>query len=214
MPSHRTAARPARNSSLYRIRSTRQIEALTSPARQEVVDGLEVAGPCSIAELAELLGRAPDSLYYHVRKLEGVGLIVRAGTRGEGARAEALYDTPGYMVLDHEPATARERSTLMRLVGSVLRIAERDLRAALESGLAIYRRCARRNAWGARAKGWLTREELAEVREHLEAISLIFGRGKKRRGSSLHAVAFVLTPLTPSDRAGAVRKSRSRKEED
>ena len=48
-----------------------------------------------IAELAEDLGRAPDSLYYHMRVLQRVGLVVPRGTRGEGVREEALYATPG-----------------------------------------------------------------------------------------------------------------------
>lgn len=196
--SEAAASRP-----LFPIRDARSVEALTSPARQEIVDGVQALGPCSIAELAELLGRAPDSLYYHVRKLERAGLIVSRGARGAGVRAEALYDTPGQLVLDFEPGTPREKRSLARLVAALLRIAERDLRAALDAGRAVYRRSARRNAWGARVKGWLTRAELAEVRAHLEAISRILSDGRKRRGSGLHAVTFVLAPLEPSARARA-----------
>jgi predicted transcriptional regulator len=192
------------------VRDARQIAVLGSPARQEVVDGLQALGPCSVAELAEALGRAPDSLYYHLRMLEGAGLVVRHGTRAAGPRSEALYATPGRMVLDHEPGTARERAGLVRLAGSALRAAERDLRAALDSGRAVHGRNARRNAWAARTKGWLTRAELAEVRTHLEAVSALLARGKKQRGAELHAVTFVLTPLVPSPRARAARSKKER----
>jgi len=196
----------------FPIREPRQIAALASPARQEVVDGLQALGPCSIAELGDSLGRAPDSLYYHVRALERVGLVVRRGERGSGPRREALYDTPGRMQLDHEPATPRERRTLAGLVAAALRLAERELRAALESGRAVHRRGRRRNAWGARVKGWLTPDELARVREHLGAVSEILGRSRKRPGTDLHAVTFVLTPLAPSPRSRerAVPKSEAR----
>jgi len=194
----------------FAVREPRQIEALGSPARQEIVDGLEALGACSIAELAESLGRAPDSLYYHVRLLERVGLVVASGTRGTGARRETLYDTPGRLVVDHEPATARERKRLSGLVASALRIAERDFRAAIDGGRAIYRRGPRRNAWGARFKGWLTPAELAELRTRLESVAELFARGRKRRGSELHAVAFVLAPLAPSTRARARRSSKER----
>lgn len=192
---------PGAHRSLFRIQDARLVEALTSPARQEVVDGLQSLGPASVAELADALGRAPDSLYYHLRKLERVGLVVQRGTRGEGARAEVLYDTPGRLVIDFEPSTPRERKSLVKLVAAILRMAERDLRAALETGRAIYRRGARRNSWGARLKGWISREELAQVRAHLEAVNQILSDGRKRRGAELFAVTFVLAPLAPSARA-------------
>jgi hypothetical protein len=110
-------------------------------------------------------------------------------------------------VLDFEPRSPRERRSLTKLVAALLRMAERDLRAALESGIAVYRRGARRNSWGARIKGWLSREELAEVRAHLEAVSSILSNGRKRRGAGLHAVTFVLAPLEPSARARSARRS-------
>jgi len=186
---------------LYPITDPRQIAALGSPARQEVVDGLQALGPSSIAELGASLGRAPDSLYYHVRALQKVGLVVPAGTRAAGARSEALYDVPGKLVLDHEPATRREEEALARLVASALRIGERDFRRAQAEGRARQRRSAQRNAWGGRMKGWLTPDELAEVRTHVEALSELFARGRRRPGSELAALAFVLAPLAPSARA-------------
>ncbi len=196
----------------YRIQDTRQIECLASPARQEVVDALTALGPCSIAELADDLGRAPDSLYYHVRALTRAGLVVARGTRGAGAREEALFDVPGsQMVIDKEPQTPRERKTLLKLITAFLRIAERDFAAALASGIAVCKRGSRRNATGARIKGWLDREERTAVLEHLDAIADILRRSTRRRGSNLHAVTFVLTPLTPSKRARVSSESSARK---
>jgi predicted transcriptional regulator len=189
----------------YRVRSARQIEALATPARQEVVDGLAALGSASIAELAAHLGRAPDSLYYHVRKLVKVGLVEPRGLRGEGPRAEAVYATPQpRVVLDWQPSTPRERASLLRLLGSLLRITERDLKGAFEAGLARFRRGPRRNTWGGRVKGRLTHDEIAEVRGHVEAITTLLagsaGRASDRSGE-LVAFTFVLTPLVPSPRA-------------
>ncbi len=195
-----TRTRDARQRKVHRIRSAREIAALGSPARQEIVDGLQALGPASLSELGSALGRAPDSLYYHVRKLLRVGLVVQTGTRGEGVREEALFDTPGQLVIDHEPATAGEKANLLRVLAATLRAAERDLRTAFASGLAIYRRTARRNTWGARTKGWLTRDELREVREHLESAAAILAQGRKRRGAALHTVTFALAPVAPSER--------------
>lgn len=195
---------------MYRIRAPRQIAALASPARQEVVDSLSVSGPASIAELACDLGRAPDSLYYHVRALERVGLVVRRGTRPAGVRSEVIYDVPGArMVIDREPSTRGEKQTLMRVVSAALRSAERELRGALDSGLAVYRRCKGRNAWAARVKGWLTPDELIEVREHLDAAAEILMRGKQRPGTRLHTVTHVLTPLEPTERSKAASSAKN-----
>lgn len=192
---------------LFPVRERAQIEALASPARQEVADGLQAIGPCSIADLADLLGRAPDSLYYHVRKLEKVGLVVARGTRETGRRTEALYDVPGRLALDTEPRTKRERGALLGVVGAALRIGERDYRAALESGRAIHGRGPDRNAWGGRVKGWLAPREVAEVRRHVEALSEILARGRKRPGANLYAAAFVLAPLAPTARSRARTKA-------
>ena len=200
-------ARPAR--ALHAVREARQIEALASGARQELVDALQTLGPCSIAELGAHLGRASDSLYYHVRLLARAGLVVERGSRRSGARDEALWDVPGRLALDVEPRTARERRTLLRLVSSALRLAERELRAALEGGAAVFRRGPARNAWGARTKGWLTRDELAQVRAHLEAVSALVQDARPRRGARLCSLTFVLTPSLPSPRAATARPPTS-----
>ena len=75
----------------------------------------------------------------------------------------------------------------------------------------LYRRCARRNAWAARVKGWLDADELAEVREHLDAIAEILTRGKQRPGARLHTVTHILTPLEPTRRSRASTAPRIRR---
>ena len=134
-------------------------------------------------------------------KLKQVGLVLQ-----RSAGEAATYDVPGTrLVIDHEPANARQQTSLLKLIAACLRIAERDLRAAFEAGIARYRRrptrnAPPRNAWGARVKGWLTQDELAEVNQHLEAVSELVTAGAKRPGADLHAVTFVLTPIQPTQR--------------
>jgi DNA-binding transcriptional ArsR family regulator len=195
----------ARRRTDFPLRETPQIRALRSPARQEIVDGLQALGPCSIADLGASLGRAPDSLYYHVRALERVGLVAARGSRRSGARDERLYDTPGRLVVDYQPRTAAERRALVQLTRSLLRIAERDLGRAIHEGRAKYSRSSSRNAWCARAKGWLTPRELAALCKHLEAAAQLLAHGRKRPGAALHSVAFALAPLAPSTRGRAPR---------
>src|SRR5262245_53730502 len=69
-----------------------QLQALASPVGQELLDGLDAAGPCAISDLAARLGRAPDSLYFHVRELVRVGLVVETERRQVGRHAFVVYD--------------------------------------------------------------------------------------------------------------------------
>ena len=72
-----------------------QVQALASPLRQDLLDVLETAGPLSIAELAERVGRPADSLYVHVRELLRVGLVVERERKKVGRHAYVVYDVIG-----------------------------------------------------------------------------------------------------------------------
>ena len=84
-------ARPRRT---FEVVRDDQIEVMASPARLEILDAVRSTGPCSIADIAALLGRPADSLYYHVRQLVEVDLLIPCGTRPTSRRHEELYRTP------------------------------------------------------------------------------------------------------------------------
>ena len=79
----------------YPITDLAQFKALTSPARGEILDIVSLMGSLSIADMAEYLGKPIDSLYYHVRKLVKVGLLVEKVKRKSKRQMEAVYDLPG-----------------------------------------------------------------------------------------------------------------------
>jgi|ERR1017187_7652657 predicted transcriptional regulator len=60
----------------YVVRNEKQLAALASSARPEIVDVLSQMGTVSVAELASALGRPADSLYYHLKVLKEIGLVV------------------------------------------------------------------------------------------------------------------------------------------
>jgi predicted transcriptional regulator len=41
--------------------------------------------------LARRMGRSADSLYYHMRRLQEVGVLARSGTRTGGRREEGIF---------------------------------------------------------------------------------------------------------------------------
>ncbi|MBL0928182.1 MAG: helix-turn-helix transcriptional regulator [Phycisphaerales bacterium] len=176
-----------------------QLMALTSPARQEVLDGVQAIGPCSIAELAELIGRPPDSLYYHVRKLVDVGLLVQKGSRKSKRRDEAVFDLtarPLRLVFD-----TRKDSNIIAMIEStsaMLRITDRNFKRSVDAGDVIIDGKSR-NTWVGRLKGWLTKEEVAEVNTKIADIVQLFTRHKREPGTELHAITSVFMPLRPKD---------------
>ena len=75
------------------ISSPRQIRALISPVRQDIVDTVEAAGPCSVADLACLLGMPADGLYYHIRCLTRAGLLKAVNSKSQHGRSAVRLET-------------------------------------------------------------------------------------------------------------------------
>ena len=145
------------------IERVEQVRALESTVCQEIVDLVGAAGPCSVREMAGFMGRRPDSLYYHVRKLSAAGLLVDRGIRGSGRRAEAMYDVPGRPLrLAYDPSDPENVRAVSRVVASMLRSANRDFRGGFRPDLAVVEGD-ERNLWAARMKGWLSVDDLAEL---------------------------------------------------
>lgn len=185
---------------MYRVKSEKQLVALTSPARQEIVDAFQAAGRATVAQVAEQLGRPADSLYYHVRKLISVGLLVEVGQQRSGSRDEAIYDLPGSISVTYDVGNPRIMEPLGRAVSAMMRLGDRDFRAASRSKNAKGDG-PNRNLWGGRAKAWLTGAQVREVRKHLEAIVGILHGASRTSKSQLHSVTWVMAPVEPNDRA-------------
>lgn len=190
------------------IDSLRQLRALVSPVRQELVDMLQALGQASIAELAGRLGRPADGLYYHVRALIGAGLVLPVGRRAAGRREEQVYATiaPQHrLTLRYRPEHAPSVAALRELVGSMLRTAERDFRAGLtRAGVVMEGR--RRELWAARVKGWLSPGELERVNALLAELATLLERGPSPARKQLFTLSYVLAPAE----ARPARRGRAR----
>src|SRR5579871_1806995 len=116
----------------YTVGDKPQLGALASSARQEIIDVLQRLGTVSVDEIAAALDKPADALYYHLRVLQKVGLIVPAGRRSAGGRPEALYKAVSpHIALQHEPRTLSKSTAIGDIVGSMLRLGTRDYRRAL-----------------------------------------------------------------------------------
>jgi DNA-binding transcriptional ArsR family regulator len=186
----------------YPITDPAQFEALSSPARGEILDLVELLGPLSIAELARHLGRKPDSLYYHVRKLAAVGLLVESEKRKARRQEEVVYDLPGRPAsLCYEPRETQLVRCVLKSIAGMLRLAERNFRQAYEKGL-VRVIGGRRNTTHARVLGWFTEEEIVALQDEVERVVGEFrASARKRRAESrLYALTTILVPLEEKGR--------------
>ena len=191
MSTQRSRPRP------YHIRQLRQLRAIVSPIRQEIVDAVAASGPCTISELADSLGRRPTALYAHVSALRAVGLLQRVGVRSNGGRPSAVLMVPGRpMYLDYDIVDPKRRKLIAHYAAGMLRNAGRDFVAATAHPK-VTTAGKSRSLWAARSKGWLGPKQLAEVNVLLNRLISILRDGQRTKGNSrkLHEVTFVLCPF-------------------
>ena len=185
-----------------------QLRALVSPVRQEIVDVLSRMGAASLAEIAAVLGRPADGLYYHVRQLEKVGLVLPAGSRSNGGRPEALFRCVATQLrLPYKTSPKGHLKAVTSIVSSMVRLGIRDFkRAASRTGYRL--RGPRRELWALRATGWLNPKDVGDVNARIQGLNDAVGRPKAK--GRLYAVTILLTPL---DHTARRKGGRSRKKE-
>jgi predicted transcriptional regulator len=123
-----------------------QVRELSSPIRVSIFATLRMRGPQSIRELANFMGVRPDSLYYHMRILEQVGIIELVETRQSTIRQEAVYG------LKHRQFTMPARDPSPEFAEALHQLVEASLGRCVQ----LYASAARKLA---------SKPELAEVRD-------------------------------------------------
>lgn len=194
------------------ITKAAQVRALASPARQELIDALAAEpGPSLVADLAEVLGRRPDALYYHLRALEKAGLVTTPGTARTGRRPGAVYDVPGRPVaIRYNAADKALCAALAATTRGMTRLAARDFKRALGSGVTVGDGPLR-NIWGARRKGWLNDADLPRINELIRELMACFDRGKRTPDCRPHAAVLVMTPLPDPKSSRSAKTSSPRR---
>ncbi|MEZ4589084.1 MAG: helix-turn-helix domain-containing protein [Gemmatimonadales bacterium] len=183
----------------YPITRRDQLAALASAVRQEIIDTIQAAGPCSAAEIAALMGRPADALYYHIRKLVAVGLLLPVEPRRPNGREEAVYDLVGHpLVLEYPPRRKSEGHPHRALVRSMVSTAERDVAAALVSPT-TRQDTALRNLWVGRRHAWLTRRDLKRVNELIDELVEVMTTARDPERGELCTLTLLLAPRRPRD---------------
>lgn len=198
-----TRSRATRPAGPVLITSLAQIRALASPARQEIVDAVSAMGPVSVAVLAQSLGRTPNAFYFHIKKLESLGLLVRRSASAALGRPSVLYDVPGRpLTMVYQPGQSRTRGPMGNLVRSMVSSAARSFTRGYKPEIAVVAG-AERNLWASRSKRWLSARELREVNKHLRILVALLNRnsGATARKGQLMELTFVLAPAAVQARS-------------
>ncbi len=171
------------------------VEVLVSPIRQEIVDAAAGLGPFSASELAKVLGRRPDSLYYHLRRLEEAGLLKHIETRETSGRPEVIYALPArYVRLDLKSPRINKGGVISKMVGAMLRLTSRQYTKAVDDEEAQLTGQLR-NCYAARTTGWLEDDDVALMNHLIDEMNELLSRGRRRRTGRLHALTLALVPI-------------------
>jgi DNA-binding transcriptional ArsR family regulator len=190
------------------LRSPREFEAVASPLRMEILEHLEHAGALSVSQLARLLLRPAPLLHYHVRLLLEAGLVRVAGRQAASRRGEALFAlTAERFAVAGRPDDRVALRAAARTLGAALRLAQREVSRALQSGR-VQARGRMRDLHARRLRASLTPGARARLNRLLDEIEALFTRESKRRLRALRrrprapqpecealaALTFVLAP--------------------
>lgn len=174
------------------IRDPSLFGAVASARRMEIISSLVDAGPASIAELAERLGRSPHSLYYHMQLL-GEARVVRSARKG-ALKKESVYELAARSImLGPDPESKASIQATEHALDSILRLTTREVTAALRSG--ARRKGAEREVVGIRLKGRMTGKMLRSLNRQVNALERSLHRaGGSVKTGKLYALTIVLTP--------------------
>ncbi len=163
-----------RNIKTLAVTDPSQRKALASSLRLEILGQFNGMSPLTVAEIAARMGRPATAVYYHVHRLEEVGLLVQAGTRPGPKRDEILYQ-PVAEEFDLTPIRGDDEHVADAVVSlaAAHRMAVGDLKAALESHEARYEG-PDRNLLAFRLHARLTPSQRAQANTLLDELFDIF----------------------------------------
>ena len=193
---------------MHLIRESGQIRALRTLKRQAIVDILDATGPSSAAEIAALMGCAPDRLYYHLQRLTTVGLLKgRLAPHGEGRQSTVYALQKRQPRLLYVPGDRTNVTAVNAVVASMLREAARSFRSALRPGIDTSSK--RREIWAGRRVGWLTAVEREMLNRLLHRVIALFRTKRHPTDTArMYSLTFSLSPFRTARVAGHPRRRR------
>lgn len=197
-----------RRGGIDRIRTVRRIVVLASAVRQDILDSVDAIGPCSVAELARVLGRGPHGLYHHIKRLEQARLIKLRRTRGADGRSRVELEIDRIQRIEYRPGDKENRAAVLRVVLAMVRSAHRYFSRAFHPGVARVSGPGR-NLWAGRARGVLSAKDRIRIHTLLRSLLDLFEDSRRSaEGGELHEITFVLSPVVKRSPAHGGKAAR------
>jgi DNA-binding transcriptional ArsR family regulator len=186
---------PDRRPQVYRVSRIDQLEALASPVRHEIFVTMETLSACTVRELARRMGRQAETLYYHLGRLEAVGLVHRRPDRVVDGRPERVYELAGHgLVIDRRGTGRAFLAAVARASAALLRFADRSLRRAVEAG-ELRHDGARRSTRAVQRTVRLSPPRLAELNDRLDELEAFLDDVDDPSRDDFHLVTIVTSRL-------------------
>ncbi len=177
------------------VRDPRQLKVLESPVRAEIVDSFAASAPCSVAFVAQQLGRTPESLYYHVKKLIAAGLLHEAGEQVVAKTRETLYATTARELILGSPGKSKAKlDSIVKIMLGNLKLTQKDVEFSFRDPDSQFAG-PDRDVYAGRSKGWLTDANRKEAMGLLDRLAEIMKDGQPGAGRRLFALNLALTPV-------------------
>ncbi len=120
----------------YILKDLEQLRVLADPLHLRLLELLRQK-PMTVTQVANVLGEKPNRLYYHINKLEGVGLVELVETRIHGGFLEKYYQTvAGEFKMDESMLQLQEQTediaeSLYQMMRAVFEFTMENLRETL-----------------------------------------------------------------------------------
>ncbi len=179
----------------FLVSTVGQMEALASPVRHQIHLAMEMLGACTVNELAERMGRVPETLYYHVRRLEKVGILEQVSSRAGAGREEAIYQLKAKRLrVDPSQSSPRFLEAMAKGCGSLLRFAQRSFERALEAK-ADRRVGPKRVLRIEQATVRLSAGNLAELNKRLDSLCSFLNDADEPSEQKMYVITLATAPL-------------------
>lgn len=186
---------PAGPNNTFEIRTDAEWKLVESETWTDIYSGLSRHGAQTAAELARLVGRTRQNVYFHLAKLETAGLVRVVGERPANRKPESVYDlTTREVRLVATPEDPESMDRLVSLYQKLMRSTARAFGHASDAGVLEMDR-ERRDWIGFKVVARLTRAERLRVLELLREIDTIMNQPEEPMGGELWTVAGFSIPL-------------------
>jgi len=185
------------NSDHHVIESLKQINAICSPVRQEIMDAVIAKGECSITDIAVELGRPADGLYYHIRALMKEQLLIAVGENTNNPRQETLYSLSkkaSLIEVKYTQTDAEKIKAINKMVKSMLKITQQDFENGLINKDAVFEGHYR-NLWAGRVKSRLNKRQIKKTNKLLNDLMTVFKQESDSSSEILYTMQWVLAPV-------------------